>query len=46
MSFLEFVGYLGGGALGVFAVVRLGTAAYFLSRQQYEERKKHGTQPK
>lgn len=44
MGFFEFCGYGLAAVFVIYGAVRLGSAAYFLSRQQYEERKKqHGT---
>jgi hypothetical protein len=39
MSILEFLGWGLAMVLALWVVIRVGSTAYFLSRQQYEERK-------
>jgi hypothetical protein len=39
MTFLSFLGWSVAAVVVLWVLIRVGSTAYFLSRQQYEERK-------
>jgi len=45
MSFSEAIATLFLGLVVIYLVVRLGSAAYFKSKQIYEKERKNGAQP-
>jgi hypothetical protein len=46
MNLLEFAGVAVGGIVGCYTLARLIFVAYFISKQQHERTKNHGTQQK
>jgi len=46
MNVFEFAGAAVGGAVGFYTLARLVFVAYFISKQQHERTKNHGTQQK